>query len=95
MTTLSTGAADARTAMFAITTERCPQILCRLLGLVAQQDRLVERFEVESSARRYRVSLSIPDIDRHRAEIMLEKMRSIVSVRTARMRLMPEPRQRV
>ena len=80
--------ADAgREAAFAITAERCPQVLCRLLGLVAQQDRLVAWARVESSARTCRVSLGVRGIDPHRAGVLAEKMRSVVSVRTVRLRL--------
>ena len=74
-------------ARFAITTERCPQVLCRLLGLIAQQDRLVDAVRVESSARTCRISLEIRGIDPHRAAIVAEKMRSLVRVRTVTLRL--------
>lgn len=72
-------------AVFSITTEPCPQILCRLLGIIAQQDRLVDWVEAESSARTCRVSLSIRGIDPQRARIIAEKMRSLVRVRTVRL----------
>lgn len=79
--------AEQPAASFAITTERCPQVLCRLLGLVAQQDRLVDAVRVDSSARICRISLEIRGIDPVRAAIVAEKMRSIVRVRTVKMRL--------
>ncbi len=79
--------AGKREAVFAVTTERCSQVLCRLLGLVAQQDRLVDWVRVESTARTCRVSLGIQDIDPQRAEVMAEKMRGLVMVRTVSLRL--------
>lgn len=87
MTTLCEADADTRTASFAITAERCPQVLCRLLGLVAQQGRLVAWLHVKSSTRSYRVSLGVPEIDSHRAEILGHKMGALVSVRTVRVRV--------
>ena len=82
-----TDAAQPRLARFAITTERCPQVLCRLLGLIAQQDRLVDAVRVDSSARICRISLEIRAIDPHRAAIVAEKMRGLVRVRTVKLRL--------
>lgn len=78
--------AGASVAVFAVTTEHCPHVLCRLLGLIAQQDRLVDWVRVDSSARICRVSLGIRGIDPRRAEIVAEKMRSMIRVRTVRLR---------
>lgn len=78
---------EGRGAVFAITTERCPQVLCRVLGLIAQQDRVVDAVRVDSSARVCRISLEISGIDPHRAAIVAEKMRSLVRVRTVKLRL--------
>ncbi|MGK6319273.1 hypothetical protein [Sphingomonas sp. DT-204] len=82
-----------RAAVFAITADRCAQVLSRLLGLIAQQDRVVEWAQVECSARTCRVSLAVHDIDSRRAEIIAEKMRGLVKVRTVRLRL-AAPRRR-
>ena len=71
----------ASSATFAIRTELCPQVLCRLLGLIAQQGRLVDRVEARRRARSLHVSLSIAGIDRQQAEIVAAKMRSLVPVR--------------
>lgn len=87
MATRSKRAGEEAAAVFSITAERCPQILCRLLGLIAQQDRLVDWIEAQSSARTCRVSLGVRDIDPQRAAIIAEKMRSLVRVRTVRLRL--------
>lgn len=74
------------TATFVVTAARCPQLLCRLLGLFAQQDRTVEAVSVEARPRGYRAAITIAGIDRLRAEIIEHKMRAIVSVRTVRVR---------
>lgn len=80
-------AADGDAAVFAITTEHCPQVLCRLIGLLAQQDRLVDWVRVDTGARTCRVSLAVSGVDRQRAEIIAEKMRGLVRVRSVRLRL--------
>ena len=74
------------TATFVVTAARCPQLLCRLLGLFAQQDRTVETLSVQARPRGYRAAITIAGIDAHRAEIIEHKMRAIVSVRTVRLR---------
>ncbi|HEV7287099.1 MAG: hypothetical protein EOP59_07700 [Sphingomonadales bacterium] len=74
------------TATFVVTAARCPQLLCRLLGLFAQQDRVVEALSVEARPRGYRAAITIAGIDAQRAEIIEHKMRAIVSVRTVRLR---------
>ena len=70
------------TATFAVTAELCPQILCRLLGLIAQQSRLVERVEAHQAPGCLKVRLIVTDMEAHQAEIVAEKMRSLVSVRS-------------
>jgi len=76
-------------AVFVVTAERCPQILCRLLGLVAQQDRMVARVDALDTRRILRVELSVTDIDARSATILAEKMRQLVRVRTVRLRGAP------
>ncbi|WP_066662142.1 MULTISPECIES: hypothetical protein [unclassified Sphingomonas] len=75
------------TATFVVTAARCPQVLCRLLGLFAQQDRVIDSLSVEARPRGYRAEFVVAGIDPHRATIIAHKMRAIVSVRTARLRL--------
>lgn len=72
-------------AVYVITAERCPQILCRLIGLFAQQDRTVERLEAIDTGRIMRVTLCVRDIDPHRAMVIAEKMRQFVRVRTVKL----------
>lgn len=73
-------------AIFIVTTDRCPQILCRLLGLVSQQGRLIERVDAVDTRRILRVTLAIADLDARHAAIIAEKMRQMVTVRTVRLR---------
>ncbi|QDX27934.1 hypothetical protein FPZ54_19240 [Sphingomonas suaedae] len=80
------GSNDVGTATFVVTAGRCPQLLCRLVGLFAQQDRLVHALRVDTLPRSVRASITVGGIDAHRAEIIGNKMRSIVSVRTVRVR---------
>lgn len=80
------GSEAVGTATFVVTARRCPQLLCRLVGLFAQQDRLVETLRVDALPRSVRASITIGGIDAQRAEIIANKMRSIVSVRTVRLR---------
>jgi hypothetical protein len=78
--------AAAPSATFVVTANRCPQILCRLLGLVSQQGRLIERVEAVDTRRILRVTLSVADLDARHAAIIAEKMRQMVAVRTVRLR---------
>jgi hypothetical protein len=71
----------APSATFAVTADLCPQILCRLLGMIAQQGRMVERLEAQSGRGNLRIRFSVSDIEQHHAEILAAKMRSLVSVR--------------
>lgn len=73
-------------ATFVVTAARCPQLLCRLLGLFAQQDRTIDALSVEARPHGYRAAITIAGIDAHRAEIIEHKMRAIISVRTVRLR---------
>jgi hypothetical protein len=72
-------------ATFVVTADRCPQILCRVLGLVAQQGRMIERVDAVDTRRILRVTLSVADIEARHAAIIAEKMRQLVSVRTVRL----------
>lgn len=73
-------------ATFVVTTDRCPQVLGRLLGLVAQQGRMIARLDAVDTRRILRVTLSVAEIDARHAAIIAEKMRQFVTVRTVRLR---------
>ena len=77
---------DAHLATFVVTAERCPQILCRLIGLGSQQGRMVARVDAVDTRRILRVTLGVAEIDARRAAIIAEKMRQLVSVRTVKLR---------
>ena len=72
----------ARAATFVISATPCPQLLCRLLGYIAQQERLVEAMDAAMRGDAMRVSIRIAAIDTHRAQLLAEKMRMLVQVRT-------------
>lgn len=84
----------ARGATFVVTAERCPQVLCRLIGLVAQQGRMLTHLDAVDTRRILRVSLSVEAIEPHQAAIVAEKMRQIVRVRTVRLGPRRGPRMR-
>lgn len=73
-------------ATFFITAERCPQMLCRLIGLVAQQDRITSSVSATDTGRILRVTIRVPGMPEHGAAIIAQKMRQLVNVRTVRLR---------
>lgn len=78
---VATGREDACvTATYRVRTADCPQVLLRLLGLFAQQDLV----PLHVSARRSGVGLDVricqASLVEHRANVIAEKMRSIVTV---------------
>ena len=48
--------------------------------MVAQQSRIAERVEAEKGPESLKLRLSVAGMDAHQAEIVAEKMRSLVSV---------------
>jgi hypothetical protein len=69
---------------FVISAERCPQVLCRLIGVFAQQDRLTDHVEVIAAPRRLQITITIANLDDQRAAIIAEKMRQMIKVRSVR-----------
>ncbi|MCW3838096.1 hypothetical protein ACFQ1E_18655 [Sphingomonas canadensis] len=67
-------------ARFEIAGDACPQLLNRLLGLLAQQDRVPDSVIARREGDMLSIGIAIDGIDPHRAEIIAEKMRSMVSV---------------
>jgi hypothetical protein len=76
-------------ANFLVTAERCPQVLCRLIGLVAQQDRLTSRVDAIDTGRILRITIHVSGLGERGAAIIAEKMRQSVNVRTVRQRWLP------
>lgn len=66
---------------FVVRADRCPQLLCRLLGLFAQQDRMIDAVDARTTPRRLVVTLWVAGMDDHRAEIVAAKMRQMIAVR--------------
>jgi len=62
--------------------EPCPQLICRVVGLFAQQNLIPARMETTSSALAIRLSLSLDAIDEQRLRIVAEKIRMLVNVET-------------
>jgi hypothetical protein len=76
-------------AHFLISADRCPGLLCRFLGLFAQQDRMVRGVEVEDTGRTLRTVIQIGALEPARAEALAERMRSMVGVRRVTLRCGP------
>lgn len=72
-------------SVFVITADRCPQVLSRLLGLIAQRDRLIGHVDAVDTRRVLRITLCVSDIDAGQAAIIAEKMRQMVAVRTVKL----------
>ena len=67
-------------ARFHIHALACPQLLCRILGYVAQRDQMVDSLRVDRKRDKVDIRFAIHDIDVHCAEILADKMRNIVTV---------------
>lgn len=66
--------------VLAITASASSQLLCRLVGLFAQQDRLIDRLTVDRAGEEMHVTIAVSDLDDCRAEIIANKMRGLVEV---------------
>ncbi|MET0309512.1 MAG: hypothetical protein ABW023_12470 [Sphingomonas sp.] len=73
---------DSAVALFAIRADRCPQILNRLTGLFAQSDLIPQSVQARSGDDHMVVRIIQSGISEHRASIIAEKMRVIVTVRS-------------
>lgn len=65
-------------AKFRILAEASPQLLMRIFGLLAQQDRMPDRATVEVAKEALEVVFTANGFPRHRAEVVAEKIRSMV-----------------
>ncbi len=77
--------APTRGAVFVVTADRCPQILCRLLGLVAQQNQILGRVDAITTRNIFRVTFCVPEMEARHATIIAEKMRQFIGVRTVKL----------
>ena len=72
--------ADRCTARWSIAASPHPQLSLRLLGLLAQQDRVPRSMQGELDAEHFRLEIVIDDFPQRAAELIAEKMRSMVGV---------------
>jgi acetolactate synthase regulatory subunit len=79
---LETVAAEDRhgTATFAISAYDCPQLLCRILGYVAQQGRCIDAIAGIREAEKLQLSISLKAIDGARAELLAHRFRMVIGV---------------
>jgi hypothetical protein len=84
-------------AVFVVTADRSPQLLCRLFGLIAQQDRCIEWIRADPVSSGLEVRFAVAELDSHRAAIVAEKARMMIGVRSVRLcetqRLSPQPEE--
>ena len=59
-----------------------PQVMLRILGLFAQQDRVPERVRMDVVEDMIWLALSVDGLTRHRAEIIAEKLRALIDTVT-------------
>ena len=62
----------------------CPQVMMRVLGLIAQQAIVPATIQFERRARSVRFEIEVDGLSDQSAQILLEKVRMIVTVRNAR-----------
>ncbi len=74
---------------FLVVADLCPQLLCRVLGLFAQQDLLLRCVQARTTANTQRVLIAVDGIDRDSAAIIGEKLRKPVPVRRVMTRCNP------
>lgn len=68
------------TAAYTVRASSNPHVVCRLLGLFAQQDLVPSLVRVRRHVDDMFVTIEQPEIDEHRAEVIAEKMRAMVLV---------------
>ena len=74
-------------ATFLVSASACPQLLCKLLGYVAQQARLIDNLIARCRADRMVIVLCVSGLDAHRAQVLAEKFRSVVAVNHVKLSL--------
>ena len=62
-----------------------PQLLMRILGLLAQQDRMPDRATIEKVNETLEVTIAISALPRHRAEVVAEKVRSMIGTHSVQL----------
>lgn len=73
-------------AVLQVSAHICPQVLLRVLGLVAQHGAIPYSIGFARRPRSLHVEIVIDSLDQRAAEILLHKIRAVPMVRTARLR---------
>jgi hypothetical protein len=68
---------------FQVTADLCPQVLLRILGLVAQHTLIPHSVVLERHEDRIDARIAVDGLSPERAEILLAKISTIVTVREA------------
>jgi len=93
MTTLPGGAPAPYLYRFHVTADLCPQAMLRILGLIAQNSLIPRRIVCERLEDRLYAEIAVAGLSPERAEILLAKIATIVTVRDAK--LMPPAEARI
>ena len=72
-------------AEFRVRGDASPQLLMRILGLLAQQDRMPDRATIDKVDETLEVVIAIGALPRHQAEVVAEKIRSMVGTHSVRL----------
>ena len=78
-------------AEFRVRGDASPQLLMRILGLLAQQDRMPDRATIENVDETLEVVIAIGALPRHRAEVVAEKVRSMIGTHSVQLAWQASP----
>ncbi|MGC8385285.1 hypothetical protein ACP3P8_26380 [Pseudomonas aeruginosa] len=91
-----TSCADTETlSIFHIEGMADPDLLCRVLNLFAVQSFTPERVRADREDHKIRLLLTFPGLSQHRASVIAEKLRSLVTVLAVRLEFSPMPARSV
>ncbi len=79
------------TAVYEIEASDAAQVLCRILGLFAQQDRPLASVVAHSHGARMHAMLRLRDVDAQRAQVLAEKLRALAMVESVEFTFSPAP----
>jgi len=86
------------TAVYEIEASDAAQVLCRVLGLFAQQDRPLASVVAHSHGDKVQAMLRLLDLDMQRAQVLAEKLRAMAMVESVAFTFSPPrslPRRRL
>jgi hypothetical protein len=83
------------TAVYELEAHDAAQVLCRVLGLFAQQDRPLASVIAHSSGDRVRAMLRLDQIDAQRASILAHKLRALAMVESVEFTFSPAQAKRL